>query len=73
MEDMTRVTMLEAELELARSRNRDMENVLLMIQEKIVKLTRGCSCDYDYRCSSCHSVVDIKESIIWIDALLGKK
>lgn len=38
-----------------------MTDTLQKLLERIKFLERGCSCGYDYRCSNCQTILDIKE------------
>lgn len=31
--------------------------------DSVKKIRRGCSCDYDYRCSNCSAIVDALDKI----------
>ena len=43
----------------ALDRSPQLEKVLTLARE----LERGCNCDYDHRCSSCQTVIDVRDEI----------
>lgn len=42
------------------------------LYEAALRLKRGCECDYDYRCTNCSRVLDVKEKAEEITNLLNK-